>query len=178
MDLPYISTSLVVAPSAEHSMGDFEDDLSLSPVRKSAPTKGRRAGSGGGGGGGGGSSAFDGRGGRGVAVSDATFQSRRRPSGGVDPLILDDDGGGGTSGGGPPPPPMHGRRTGGWADENSRAKTARFVTPSEAAAEKGGFGRGGGPSTDSDDNDEPLIPDLDDVKVSLFLLLLFVFTLF
>merc|ERR1712038_63463 len=66
-------------------------------------------------------------------------------------LFLDEDIGPGK---GRPPP--HGRRTGGWADENSRAKTAKRVRVS-MMDNKGGIGS-------DDEDDGPLIPDLDDVR--------------
>ena len=64
-------------------------------------------------------------------------------------LFLDDDTGPKNR------PPPHGRRTGGWADENSRAKTAKSVRMS--MMDKGGIGS-------DDEDDGPLIPDLDDVR--------------
>ena len=65
--------------------------------------------------------------------------------------ILDED-----TGPGKGRPPPHGRRTGGWADENSRAKTAKSVRLS-MMDNKGGIGS-------DDEDDGPLIPDLDDVR--------------
>merc|ERR1712156_1247500 len=52
------------------------------------------------------------------------------------------------------PPPPRGRRTGGWADEASRAKTAKSV---RMAADIGGIGS-------DDEEGMPIIPDLDDVR--------------
>ena len=119
-------------------------DLSLSPVKRSAPSKGRRA------------------------TNSATKQGflddddslggpgsplKQRPVSGE--LFLEDDTA--TSNRSRPPPP-HGRRTGGWADENSRAKTAKSVRINEF----GEYGIGG--RNDSDEDDGPAIPDLDDVR--------------
>ena len=50
--------------------------------------------------------------------------------------------------------PPRGRRTGGWADEASRAKTAKSV---RMAADIGGIGS-------DDEEGMPIIPDLDDVR--------------
>ena len=118
-------------------------DLSLSPVRKSAPSKGRRA-----------NSNFSSE-----KNSTETLENslKSRPVSGE--LFLED----GPRSAGPAPPPMHGRRTGGWADENARvktaAKTARFST--QPPEQSGGFGVH---SEDDEDEDVPVIPDLDDVK--------------
>ena len=56
--------------------------------------------------------------------------------------------------------PPKGRRTGGWADE--RSKTAKSVRIQSAVQIAGGFG-GSGPDL-SDDDDIPVIPDLDEVQ--------------
>ena len=117
-----------------------EFDLSLSPtVRRSAPTKGRRANQ---------------QGFQEDHDEDLGFNSplESRPLSGE--LLLDDNDGPGARGQAPVPP--HGRRTGGWADEASRAKTAKSVrlVPDHT---RGGIG--------SDDEEGiPVIPDLDDVR--------------
>ena len=54
--------------------------------------------------------------------------------------------------------PPRGRRTGGWAEE--RSKTAKSVRIQSAVQIAGGFG----PSGLSDDDDMPVIPDLDEVQ--------------
>merc|ERR1712150_29765 len=114
-------------------------DMSLSPAKRSAPTKGRRANN------------------KGHAMEDTEDEElfipttlKSRPVSGD--LFGDDEDTG--SGNGRPPP--HGRRTGGWADENSRAKTAKSVRLS-MMDNKGGIGS-------DDEDDGPLIPDLDDVR--------------
>ena len=88
-----------------------EFDLSLSPtVRRSAPTKGRRA------------NQQGLREEQDVAEDDLGFNSplESRPLSGE--LLLDDSDGRGQHA------PPHGRRTGGWADEvATRAKTAKSV---------------------------------------------------
>jgi hypothetical protein len=127
---------------------DSDDlDLSLSPIKKSAPAKGRRANH----------SATK----QGFLEADdnddqtlaAAMSSplKSRPISGE--LFLDDNNDSGTTAKGKPPP--HGRRTGGWADETARAKTAKSVR----TADFGGIGGGS-----DDDDDGPAIPDLDDVR--------------
>ena len=118
-------------------------DLSLSPtVRRSAPTKGRRA-----------NQLFgddDGDNEETIGFDSSPLNSR--PISGE--LFLDEDG---SNQRGSRPPP-HGRRTGGWADEASRAKTAKSVrmVPNPRG---GGIG-----SDDEEDSNIPVIPDLDDVR--------------
>lgn len=123
-------------------MADEDFDLSLSPIRKSAPKQGRRADL---------QSGRPDQDGSSKVMFDDSLKSR--PLSGE--LFLDDEGPGGSR----PPPPMHGRRTGGWADETSRTKTAKSVRIMNKAEEMGGFGR-----DSSDEDDGPLIPDLDDVQ--------------
>ena len=77
-------------------------ELSLSPVRKSHPKQGRRAG-------------LTGNNDGVLEEGNASMNNlRSRPVSGD--LFLDDNNRGQPSAG----PPLHGRRTGGWADENSR----------------------------------------------------------
>ena len=118
-------------------------DLSLSPtVRRSAPSKGRRA-----------NQPFgDGDDDKDETLGFTSSPLNSRPISGE--LFLDEDG---SSQRGSRPPP-HGRRTGGWADEASRAKTAKSVrmVPN---AKGGGIG-----SDDEEDGSIPVIPDLDDVR--------------
>jgi len=113
-------------------------DLSLSPIKKSAPTKGRRA---------------NASAGKAFEDDDEEFlvssTLKSRPVSGE--LFLDEDIGPARSKTSPTC-----RRTGGWADETSRAKTAKSVRMS--MMEKGGIG------SDDEDDDGPLIPDLDDVR--------------
>ena len=120
-----------------------EFDLSLSPtVRRSAPTKGRRA------------NQQGLREEQDVAEDDLGFNSplESRPLSGE--LLLDDSDGRGQHA----PAPPHGRRTGGWADEvATRAKTAKSVRLAPDHHPRGGIG--------SDDEEGiPIIPDLDDVR--------------
>ena len=126
-------------------MTDDDFDLSLSPVRKPvAPKQGRRANAAG---------AF--------AAADNenenftnSLKARRRKS---DDIFDDEDElqnsistGRRKMGTGPPP---QGRRTGGWADENSRIKSA---FPTAAASTR--------QLRDDGDDDIPVIPDLDEVQ--------------
>ena len=117
-----------------------EFDLSLSPVRRSAPTKGRRANQQG---------FLEEQDGEEELGFNSPLESR--PLSGE--LLLDDNDGRGQHA----PAPPHGRRTGGWADEAAvRAKTAKSVRLAPDHP-RGGIG--------SDDEEGiPIIPDLDDVR--------------
>ena len=82
-------------------------DLSLSPLRKALPKQGRRAGTGVQNDGGSSSNFLD-------ETNTSMSNLRSRPVSGE---VFLDDSNRRPSGTGPP---LHGRRTGGWADENSR----------------------------------------------------------
>jgi intraflagellar transport protein 43 len=117
-------------------MASNDFDLSLSPARKPAVAKGRRA-------------ALSSAATNNAFLDDAeTFMAeaslQQRPVSGD--LFLDEDSA--------DKRPKQGRRNvGGWADESTRAKTAKSVRMMEP---QGGIG--------SDDDDMPIIPDLDDVR--------------
>ena len=114
-------------------------DLNLSPIKRPAPAKGRRATN---------NQGFLDEDNDETMTLGSPLQSR--PLSGE--FLLDDDI---TSGGTRSQPPPRGRRTGGWADEASRAKTAKSVRM--ASDMKGGIGS-------DDDEGVPMIPDLDDVR--------------
>ena len=126
----------------QKKMAEDDFNLALSPVRKSAPRRGRRATED--------QSQHEAFGESSKIVLDGSLRARRLSG----ELVLDDD-----HAQARPPPPTHGRRTGGWADETSRSKTAKSVRILAGPPED--IGRIGGGSSEED---EPVIPDLDDVQ--------------